>query len=197
MQLAAIYLASGFGRRFGSNKLLHPVGGRPLYQHGFKHLQQALIELDHSGLWECRLIVVSAYPEILAWCRQQGALVRQNEMAAEGIAASIRLGIQQAGTADAYAFFVADQPWLQPSTIRRFLTGFVSSGQAMGCLQAPGYRGNPAVFAGQFRDTLLQLRGDRGGNALLRQHPEQVWLCEAPLQELQDVDTLSDLAKRQ
>lgn len=40
-QIAFIYMASGFGTRYGSNKLLEPVEGKPLYCYGLETLVQA------------------------------------------------------------------------------------------------------------------------------------------------------------
>ena len=40
MKIRLIFMASGFGRRFGANKLAAPVAGRPLYAYGLKSLCQ-------------------------------------------------------------------------------------------------------------------------------------------------------------
>ena len=40
--VGAVLMASGAGSRFGSNKLLHPVEGRPLIQRAFAALPAAL-----------------------------------------------------------------------------------------------------------------------------------------------------------
>ena len=48
-----IYLASGNGSRFGSNKLLTMVKGLPLFRFGLEVLQQAA---DRTG--DCNFIVV-------------------------------------------------------------------------------------------------------------------------------------------
>ena len=55
--VGAVLMASGAGSRFGSNKLLHPVEGRPLIQRAFAALPAALFD---------RAVVVSRYPEILS-----------------------------------------------------------------------------------------------------------------------------------
>ena len=40
MKLSMIYMASGFGKRFGSNKLLASFEGRPLYTYGLSALEK-------------------------------------------------------------------------------------------------------------------------------------------------------------
>ena len=63
-----IYLAAGSSRRFGGNKLLYPLEGRPLFSYGLETLRRA-VELRP----ECELTVVSRYPQILEAARVDGA----------------------------------------------------------------------------------------------------------------------------
>ena len=190
MQIAVIYMAAGFGRRFGSNKLLYSLDGKLLYQHGFAQLQEALATINAAGQMSCRLIVVSQYPEIVAWCREQGAETCLNTQAAEGITASIHLGIETAGNVDAYAFFVADQPYLQAVTIEKFFTGYAVSGKALGCMHCGAQRGNPTIFSAGFKAELLSLQGDKGGRVILNRYPDDnLWLSVATAEELIDIDT--------
>ena len=190
MQIAVIYMAAGFGRRFGSNKLLYSLNGKPLYQHGFAQLQEVLATINAAGQLSCRLIVVSQYSEIVAWCRAQGAETCLNTQAAEGITASIHLGIEAAGNVAAYAFFVADQPYLQAATIEKFLTGYAVSGKPLGCLHSGAQRGNPTIFSAGFKAELLSLQGDKGGRVILNRYPDDnLWLSVATAEELIDIDT--------
>ena len=185
--LALIYMASGFGRRFGSNKLLYELQGRPLYQWGFNHLHAA------AKVLKAQLIVVSSYGEILDWCKKQQALVVLNQESREGMAASLRFGVAAAGSAEAYAFFVADQPYLTAETILKFLQGFTASGCSRGCFNRSGVDGSPAVFTAVYRQQLLGLKGDCGARSLLRAEPETVWRFTAPAEELLDIDTPDDV----
>ena len=59
MKVCLIYLAAGNSRRFGSNKLLYELEGRPLY----RHLLDRLVSLSRQHAdWE--VIVVTQYPQI-------------------------------------------------------------------------------------------------------------------------------------
>lgn len=77
-RLGAVLMASGFGRRFGSNKLLAEVDGVPLYHRAMAALAPA--EFD-------RAVVCSPYPQILAAGERFGFLPLYNGGAAEGISA--------------------------------------------------------------------------------------------------------------
>ena len=72
MNLAMIYMASGFASRFGENKLLFPFRGKPLYCHGLEHLQEAAGLLADGEGKRPFLAVVSQYREILEAAGEQG-----------------------------------------------------------------------------------------------------------------------------
>ena len=94
-------MASGFGRRFGSNKLLAEVDGVPLYHRAMAALAPA----------ECdRAAVCSPYPQILAAGERFGFLPLYNGGAAEGISASIRLGLARMSDLDGCSLPSATSP---------------------------------------------------------------------------------------
>ncbi len=193
MKAAMIYMASGFGSRFGANKLLEELEGKPLYRHGLDCLIQAGEELERLG-WEIRLLVVSQYDEILGEAARLGAEPVHNSLSHQGITASIRLGTQAADPdTEIFAYCVADEPRLRRETVTGFLTAFASSGYGIGCVCAGSRRGNPAAFAGGYREELLALAGDKGGSQLMKRYPEDLWLYQAPEEELRDVDLPGDL----
>ncbi|MCD8362679.1 MAG: putative selenium-dependent hydroxylase accessory protein YqeC [Lachnospiraceae bacterium] len=193
MKLAMIYMASGFGRRFGSNKLLVPLEGQPLYQHGLRHLLEAAGRLEASGGFQTSVIVASQYEEILEYARSLGAGTVHNPYSAEGITASIRLGTKGApADTELYLYFVADQPYLSAESVVRLVEGFVASGCGIGSVK----KGSPCIFAAKYREELLALTGDRGGRQIIRRHPEDIWEMEVPAAELRDIDLPEDMPFR-
>ena len=158
-------MASGFGRRFGSNKLLAEVDGVPLYHRAMAALAPA--EFD-------RAVVCSPYPQILAAGERFGFLPLYNGGAAEGISASIRLGLARMSDLDGVLFAVCDQPSLTTKSIIRLKKSFLESPDAIYALSWQG---------------LAALTGDTGGGAVIRRHPERLRLVEAfSPNELLDVD---------
>ena len=75
------------------------------------------------------------------------------------------------------------------------MQAFAASGKGIGCLTAPGRRGNPAAFRKTYRDQLLGLTGDRGGRQLMERYGEDLWLFEADSKELADVDLKEDIKR--
>lgn len=194
MKISFIYMASGFGSRFGANKLYVPLHGKPLYRHGLECLMEAARRLCEEDGHEVRLIIVSQYLEILEDGRKMGLETVYNRSSSEGITASLRLGTGAAGgDTGIYMFCVADQPYMKSASVVRFIRGFLECGRGIGCVCNAGRRGNPAAFAAGYRDELLALRGDRGGSVIMKAYPEDVWTMEVGAGELKDIDVQADL----
>lgn len=186
MRLGGVLLASGQGKRFGSNKLLAEVEGVPLYR-------RAMDTLAEAGLH--RLAVCSPYPEILAAGENSGFLPLRNDHAAEGISASVRLGLSAMDDLDGVLFSVCDQPYLTTKSIIRIIDSFQQSKTAICALSWAGRRGNPVIFPRDLFGELAALTGDVGGGAVIRRHPDRLILVEAfSPKELSDVDKPDDLA---
>ena len=177
--ICCVLLASGFGRRFGSNKLLYELNGTPLYLHALDMLRQ-LSKRRIDGQ-EIRVVVVSQYEEIET---------QACKLAVEGIAASVRYGVQAAADAEWMAFFTADQPYLRAETVFRFLEAAIHSGTSMASVISAGKPGNPTLFHRSCQQVLLQLTGDVGGRSIMKRHPEQVFWFEIPEEERWDMDVL-------
>lgn len=217
MKIAFIYMASGFGRRFGENKLLIDFHGKPLYMHGLSCLQEvknALEKLEYpekeqdgkqrklsdkssEEKFEIEILVVSQYEQI----RQQAEKLRikavQNMKSDEGITASLRLGTAAAREdTDAFVYFVADQPYMGADTIEAFVRGFFKSKKGIGAVSSKGKRRNPAAFLRKYRDELLLLRGDRGGSTVMKRHLDDLWLMEVKEEMVRDIDMREDLDER-
>ena len=125
MKAAFIYMASGFGSRFGGNKLLEELEGKPLYRHGLDTLRKAADLIRREKGWQIRLIVVSQYREILEEAAREGLQAVYNPESARGITASIAYGTraaEEAEGADLYVYCVADQPRLRGETLAAFFT---------------------------------------------------------------------------
>lgn len=91
--------------------------------------------------------------------------------------------------ADAYAFFVADQPWLSEETAEAFLSEMERRKAPLGSVCFDGQPGNPTWFSGEFLPELLELTGDKGGRAVLRRHENLIhWFEVKEKRELMDLD---------
>ena len=178
--LSAVLLAAGLSRRYGSNKLLAQVEGRPLYRRAFDALPAELFT---------PAVVVSGYNEILKVAAKSRYIPLENSIPEAGQSLSVRLGLEAvAGVADAVLFAVCDQPWLTRGSVERLIAAWRAHPGAICALGCGGERGNPVIFPRRYFPELARLSGDVGGGAVIRAHPEALLLVETPARELQDLD---------
>lgn len=196
MIISAIYLAAGFSKRFGANKLLHRIEGKPMFQYTLEHLLSVRQETSLIS----QLIIVTQYDEIEQYTKQQsisanitGAIrIVRNTQSERGISSSLQIGLQAAGDADAYLFCVADQPYLRKETIVGLLQEFTTSNQGIGCVMFKDRYGSPTIFRKQYRQELLALQGDSGGKQIMSRNPEDIYRYQVINErELMDVDVRS------
>lgn len=183
-KFAIALLAAGDSRRFGSNKLMSSINGKPLYCWLAGQLAQLPKHLF------VRKILVTQYEEIAADLGQQGYVIVRNTQSTRGISHSIQLALENLpDEADAVCFAVCDQPWLEGATIEAFLRAWQTSKKGIGCLSYRGQTGNPVVFSRKYFPELLSLTGDVGGKKVLKRHLEDVFFFEIEnKKELLDID---------
>ncbi|MEG1878975.1 MAG: nucleotidyltransferase family protein [Pseudoflavonifractor sp.] len=185
LNIGLVFMASGSGRRFGGNKLLANFEGAMLAAQTLSAYDPACFAVP---------AVVSLYPEILALAAQRGYRALPNAGGAEGISASIRVGMAEMDDMDGVLFAVADQPRLTPESIARVLADFERHPDCISALSWQGERGNPCLFPRSLFPELSALKGDKGGGHVIRAHPDLLRLVPATsAQELKDIDLPEDL----
>ncbi|HCI73300.1 MAG TPA: hypothetical protein DHV42_02015, partial [Lachnospiraceae bacterium] len=185
-RIVGVLMASGFGRRYGGNKLLDLYRGKPLYRHTLDHAIRALGREN--------LVVVTQYGRIMQEAGELGIDAVMNMQAEEGIAASIRIGTKWAtdAGADAVMFLAADMPYLPEKEIALYATQFLDSGKPYGCMEfGQGHtETNPGSFLlEQGAQKLLQLTGDRGAMRIMKQEPWNIYRYQIAPEWAEDIDT--------
>ena len=183
--LGCVIMAAGNAVRFGANKLEAELDGKPLIRRAF--------EAVPAGVFD-RVAVVTQYPAVAALAREFGFEPVRNDRPGDGLSRTVRLGTQALAQCDGIAFLVADQPLLRCETLAREVNFFSSHREHIVALGHNGARGNPCLFPARFFPELLALEGDVGGGAVIRKHPDDLLLFEAPEEEMRDVDTKEALA---
>lgn len=183
-----LYLASGSSRRFGVNKLLYSVGGKPLYRHGLDELAALA-----AGRDDCTLTVVSRYAAVREGAKALGVAAVPSPESEKGLSYTIRAGLDAVRLLprDFVVFVAADQPYLTGKTVARLLDA-AAPGVRMARVCFGERRGNPCLFAAALAPDLRALEGDEGGRELLR-GADCVTVQADCERELYDVDKVSDL----
>lgn len=198
-----IYMAAGNSRRFGSNKLLYELDGKPMY----RHLLECLIEIKDrynklkSDSPVIDITVVTRYREILDYCSSipdcHAVLSPDSE---KGISYTIKAGImavqeqKKTGMQDYYMFAVADQPYLKNQSVIKLIDKVLENKgniRLVFSLRCGDTVGNPCVFHSSLISQLLSLEGDKGGRSVAKKY-DCVYVDIADELELMDIDTLSN-----
>ena len=188
-----IYLAAGLSSRYGSNKLLAEVDGKPMY----RHLLDILTVMKEEEPHRFELVVVTAYDEIEEALQGLPLKVVRNHHQELGVSHSIKLGLEacgESGRHDHVMFAVADQPYVQEDELFGFIHMYKRSYKGIGVLCWKGEMGNPVIFQGQFVPELMALTGDMGGKAVVKEHLSEVFQYEADSEmSLKDIDTKGEI----
>lgn len=184
--VVGLLLAAGQGRRFGGDKLLHPLSdGTPIAVAAALHLREA-----------CPQSIAVLRPEQLELAgllQAEGLETVFCPAAVEGMGHSLAAGVAASATAAGWVVALADMPFLQVDTLIR-VADAVSSGATLAAPFHDGRRGHPVGFSAHWRDELLGLTGDEGARAILTAHKADLIAIETDDAGcLRDVDTRADL----
>ncbi len=177
-KVGCVIMASGLGKRFGSNKLMADFNGKPM-------ILWALQASEH--LKENR-VVVTRHTDVAALCQQMGVQVVLHDLPHRSD--TIRLGLDALGDVDACLFLPGDQPLLRSETVD-FLVNRWESDQEK--ILRPFHKetpGAPVIFPSWTFAQLRHLPEGKGGGWIMKNHPEKVVAIEiADPYELMDADT--------
>lgn len=187
MNTVCILMAAGAAKRFGSNKLIALYRSDPLYVRAMDAIPTQQL---HA------VVVVSGCEDVLALAKERGFFAVENFLPEEGVARTIRMGLDKANElhADAAMFMVCDQPLLTRESVAELLTDFEAHPDAIVCMAHGERRGNPAVFPKRFFNELYALQSDNGGSDVIRAHEDALVLHQVKdPRTLIDVDGAHDL----
>lgn len=193
MKTAALILAAGASKRLGRPKQLIDWGGRPLLEV----VVERVLSWDVDEVW---LVLGHQADTILEACDLEGVSVVINDGFAEGLASSLRVGLDalmRHSRADGVFVVMGDQPAIDPTVIPK-LTQAAEASRAMAVVPKYRYsRSNPVLMRRDLWPRVMSLEGDQGAQKLLEAHPEwveEVWLETLPPR---DVDTQADVDELQ
>lgn len=185
--ICAMVLAAGRSRRMGAQKLLLPLGDRPVIAHIVDEVLRSPVD---------RVFVIvgldgARVAEALAGRRVEFATNPDPE---GEMLTSIRCGLRAMPEDCAAVLMVlGDQPGVTADVIAAIVQAFQTSGRGIVAPIYKGKRGHPLLFAMRYRDELLNQYDDVGLCGLLRAHPEDVFEVEIPAPSvIEDMDLPED-----
>ena len=186
MKIGCVVMAAGNARRFGENKLAARFRGKSLIRRTLEAVPEDVFD---------KVVVVTQYLEIAELAKGFHFAAVRNEHPDYGISHTIKLGLAELLDCDGVLFLVSDQPLLRRESVTELAELWKQQPDKIAALGHGGVRGNPCLFPARFFPELLELREDRGGNAVIRRHEEALVLLEAGETELYDVDTVQALER--
>lgn len=174
-------MASGLSKRFGENKLIKNLGGKPMIKW---------ILDSTEGLFEYR-IVVTRSKDVVNLCEDMQVPVLYHEYPGRNDTVRIGLGAMPEGVAGCM-FCMADQPLLSSRTIKTMLTVFNNEHGIVRTAYGD-VPGAPILFSEEYFPELMNLPQGKGGNVVVKAHLDVLHMVQAESSdELFDVDTMED-----
>jgi len=195
--IAALLLAAGAGRRFGSvggQKLLQDLEGKPLVRWSAEMLLNAV--MLGASVDEVVVVVTEEASAIRAALADLPVRIESNPHAAEGMASSIACGVAALSpSVEAALVVLGDEPRVPPAVLKLVVERFRAGGAEIVAPTFRGVRGHPVLFARSVFTELEALTGDRGARAVADRVPERLALVDFDMPKPIDVDTPDDLAR--
>lgn len=177
-KIGCVIMASGFSKRFGSNKLMADFHGVPMIQKA----------LDATEDLFAHRVVVTRHESVAALCRMQNVDVVLHNLPQRSD--TVRLGLEAMPDMDACMFLPGDQPLLHRETVSMLLENWQENPDR---IIRPAYEdneGSPVLFPAWAFPELKNLPDGRGGGVVIKEHIHEV--CRVSVAnpfELADADT--------
>lgn len=177
--------AAGTSSRMrGTDKLLERLGGVPMLAWQVRAAQA------------CGVPVLVTVPAGDAGRARRAAIADLHPVivevadASEGIAASIRAGVERLGDADGVMILLADLPEIETTDLQTMIAAFQSAPGICRAIAEDGTAGHPVIFPREMFSDLLALSGDEGARRLLQDNIDRVQPVPLPgSRAITDLDT--------
>ena len=180
--ICAIVLAAGRSERMGTQKLLLPLGGKPVIARIVDELRQCRLQ---------KIIVVVGRDGEAVEHALNGRDVTfvTNPDPSGDMLSSVRSGLHATTIGcEAMLIVLGDQPNISSELASKLIERFPESGDGIVVPTHLGQRGHPLLIAARFRDELLSQHEGVGLRGLLAAHPEVVLRLE-----LEDATVFADM----
>jgi len=188
-QIGGVILAAGEARRFGSQKLLAVLDGRPLLQH-------VIDAANASSLEDIALIVGAGADDLVAHVDLGRTRVVTNPDPARGLASSLQTGLRALDPRlHAALVLLGDVPGVTTALIDELVARGRETRASAVVSVWRGRRSPPAILHKSVWPAAFALQGDIGMREVLRNQDVVEFAVTDELGSLDDIDTPDDHAR--
>lgn len=177
-------MASGLGKRFGSNKMMADFRGKAMISY---------ILNATEGVFSKR-VVVTRHDTVAVLCESLGIYCIRHDLPLRSD--TIRLGMTAMSDMERCMFAPADQPLLRHETVAALALASANAPEMIVRPACDGIPGAPVVFPNWAFGELQSLSEGKGGGVIVKKHPERLHIVNVrDAYELKDIDSQSDLVE--
>lgn len=171
--ISAIVLAAGRSRRMGTQKLLLPLGDRPV-------IARVVDEVLGGPVGEVLVVVGKDGDRIERALQGRPVRLVVNPDPQGDMLSSVRCGLAAAARqCTAVLVALGDQPGISRVVVAELARALQTSNRRIVAPTFNGRRGHPLLFSADYRSEILQRYDGAGLRGLLQAHPDDV--LEAPV----------------
>lgn len=187
-KLSCVVLACGCASRFGSNKLLVDLDGKPLILYTLEAIPQSYFD---------EILVITHYSEIESILKTHFSskfrVIFPPETNLE-MGYTIRFATSLISPKSIGCMYcVGDQPLKKQSSLEKQINLFLKNQDFIVALSFEDKRGNPVIFPKNYFTELSLLKDNESGKTVIKNHIDKLILSPAKyVFELQDIDYVDD-----
>ncbi|MEM3616075.1 MAG: nucleotidyltransferase family protein [Candidatus Methanomethylicia archaeon] len=189
--ITAIILAAGYSKRFGRNKLLEPIAGKPMIRWTLEATLNSMINevvvvlgFEAERVYEvikdlkCRVIVNLEYDI--------------------GMSSSVKCGVRSImSRSEAVLIIPGDYPFIEVETINNVIKKYRETHAPIIIATYNGRRGHPILIGRELFQEVLEINEESMGlKAVIRRHENEIVYADAKgMGAITDIDSPEDLKK--
>jgi len=189
--ICAVVLAAGRSERMGTQKLLLPLGGKPL-------IARVVDEISHSHVEHVFVVIGRAGERLRAALTDKSVHLVENPDDASDMLGSVRCGLRALPTdCEAVLAVLGDQPGITRRLVDELIRRFRASESRIIVPTCNGHRGHPVLFSARYFEELLNGYNGDGLRGFLDAHTAEVSSVALPNSDgLEDMDTPADYQRQ-
>ena len=180
MRIAAVVLAAGAARRFGSDKRLYMLDGTPMLARTLAVYRTVFADVG--------VVVRPGEPTVAKLVRAAGCRVVEAADARHGQSRSLSAGVRAMEDFDALVVGLADMPFVQAATLRSLVATISAHPEHIARPRHDGRPGNPIGFPASYFGALTSITGDIGAREVVAASDQVILFDTEDAGVLRDVD---------